>query len=190
MSSATSLRVYTLGHSNRSLEGLFSVLEAHGIELVCDVRRYPGSRRHPHFDRTALETSMTDAGLEYVWLGGDLGGQRPPPPADCKHIALAHLGLRAYADHMATDAFHTAVAELLRRACEVPTVALCAEREWRKCHRALLADALVGLFDVEVVHLTDESGGDPHRLQRAARVEDHRLIYDVRRGGDQLRLWS
>jgi len=176
-------RVFTLGHGNRTAEELAAVLVAHGVERVCDVRSFPRSRRWPHFDRAALEALLPDRGVEYAWLGRELGGFRKPRP-DSPHTALAE-GFRGYADHMEGKTFRRGLDRLREFAGERPTACLCAELDWRHCHRRHLADALVA-EGVAVLHLRDAGPPTAHRLDPRVRREAEggrggapRLVYDL-----------
>jgi uncharacterized protein (DUF488 family) len=173
--------VHTLGHSTRSLDDFMALLDAHGIAGIADVRRFPGSRRHPHFAGEALATSLAAGGRRYDWLPA-LGGRRPVQPAS-PHVGWREPGFRGYADHMETDEFRGGLDELLVRAAERPTAVLCAEAVPWRCHRQLLADALL-VRGVEVVHVLDVASTRPHRLTAFARIEGDRLVYD----GGQLAL--
>src|SRR5687768_7354487 len=97
-------RVFTIGHGTRTTAELVEVLEAAGVELLVDVRRFPGSRRHPHFAREALEESLPAAGIAYEWKGEALGGRRDPVP-DSPNIAWRVDAFRGYADHLASPEF-------------------------------------------------------------------------------------
>ena len=175
-------RVYTVGHSTRELGELIEVLTAHGVELLVDVRRFPGSRRHPHFDRERLEAALPENGIGYLWLGEALGGRRSGRK-DTPHRAWTVKGFAAYADHLETDEFKRAAGELAARARERRTAFMCAEIRWVSCHRRLIADWLT-VRGWEVVHLVDARHTEEHRLPHFARVEGDRLIYD----GGQLEL--
>src|SRR5436190_22194938 len=105
------MRLYTIGHSTRALEELAALLREHGIKRLADIRRYPGSRRYPHFSRDALEVSLPERGIEYVHVP-ELGGRRKPAAAS-PNTALRNEQFRAYADHMASEEFHRTVDRLL-----------------------------------------------------------------------------
>src|SRR5213592_4102553 len=105
------MRIYTIGHSTRSLEELVALLREHGIKRLADIRRYPGSRRYPHFSRDALEISLPERGIEYIHIP-QLGGRRKPS-GDSQNTALHNEQFRAYADHMASEEFRDAVDGLL-----------------------------------------------------------------------------
>lgn len=168
-------RVYTAGHSTRTAAELLELLLAAGVELLVDVRRFPGSRRHPQFGREALAASLAEAGIDYRHEP-DLGGRRAPRP-DSPHTAWRVAAFRGYADHMETPEFAAALARLEEAAAERPTVILCAEALPQRCHRRLIADTLVARGH-EVVHLLAPGRSEPHALHPDARVlANGRLIY-------------
>ena len=167
--------VYTLGHSTLALEAFLALVRAHGILGIADVRRFPASRRHPHFAREALGDALAAAGITYTWLPG-LGGRRSGQ-RDSRHVAWQSAAFRGYADHMDTDEFHAALDGLLELARERPTAILCAEAVPWRCHRQLIADALL-VRGVEVRHVIGHGPPSVHRLTTFARVVDDRLIYD------------
>jgi len=171
---ATTTRVWSLGHSTRTLAELVALCHAHGILCLVDVRRYPVSRRHPHFARESLALELPRAGLRYVHLV-DLGGHREPRP-DSRHVALPAGPFRGYADHMETSAFGAALAHLVTLARARPTAVMCAEARFEDCHRRLLCDRLVAA-GVKVLHARDERTVEPHRLAREAVLEQGRLVY-------------
>ena len=120
------MRVYTIGHSTRALEELVALLREHGVKRLADIRRFPGSRRYPHFSREALEISLPERGIEYVHIP-ELGGRRKPA-AGSPNTALQNEQFRAYADHMATEEFRQAVDHLLAGQAEAcPTEGTCHE---------------------------------------------------------------
>jgi len=167
--------LWTIGHGARTTENLLATLLDAGIEVVVDVRRFPGSRRHPHLAREALSEALPAGGVGYEWAGEALGGRRSVR-ADSPHVALRNDAFRGYADHMDTDPFRVALERLLadERRCAV----MCAETLWWRCHRRLIADAAV-LAGVTVVHLLDVGRADPHRLTEGVRARgDGRPIYD------------
>ena len=168
-------RIWTVGHSNRTLEAFLELGRAHALGCIVDVRRVPASRRLPHFTRASLERALTDAGMEYLWLPG-LGGMREPQ-AGSPHTAWSEPAFAGYADHMASAEWCAEMDRLLARAAAAPTAILCAEARYLECHRQLIADALQ-VRGVEVLHLVDAATVQPHRLTSFARVEETRLIYD------------
>jgi uncharacterized protein (DUF488 family) len=171
------VRVFTIGHSTRSLEDFTALARRHGIEAVADVRKIPKSARHPWFAREAMERSLPEGGLAYAWMGDALGGLRRASPGS-RNAAIRSASFRAYADHMASPAFREGVARLLRLAETAPTAVLCAEAVWWRCHRQFLADHLVAIEGVEVLHVVSEAEPRPHVPRKEARVEDGALVYD------------
>lgn len=169
--------VFTIGHGARDIDAFVALLRSAGIELLLDVRTAPGSRKHPQFGRDALEASMAEAEIVYVWEGRDLGGWRRARP-DSRHTALRSPGFRGYADHMETEVFGAARQRVLDNAARRPTAVMCAESLWWRCHRRLLADALVAA-GAEVRHIMDGPRLEPHRLSALARVEGDLPVYDV-----------
>src|SRR5438876_8172073 len=133
--------LYTVGHGARPVEDLLQTLRSAGIERLVDVRSFPGSRRHPQFGKDALAGSLASAGIQYVWCP-ELGGFRKPRD-DSPHSALRHAAFRGYADHMDTEEFGRSLRWLMEAGAEQPTAFMCAESLWWRCHRRLLADALV-----------------------------------------------
>jgi uncharacterized protein (DUF488 family) len=139
-------RVFTVGHSDLTLERFLLILEKSSVRLVADVRSNPASTRFPWFERNALASELEGRGLFYRWFRS-LGGRRPRIPGEERHTALAEEGLRRYAAGMNTAAFHRACEELLGLAASTVAAVLCAERDFRRCHRWLLADKLVLMGD-------------------------------------------
>ena len=129
-----------------------------------------------------MERELERRGLRYRWLGRELGGRRRLAAGHERHPALANAGLRAYAAHMQGEEFRAGLDELLRLAEEHELAVMCAEAWWKRCHRSLIADHLVGLHGAQVVHLVDERRSEPHRLHPAARTLEGALIYDRRAG--------
>lgn len=167
--------VYTIGHSTRSLGELIGLLRQHETERLIDVRRFPKSRRHPHFAGAALAESLPAAGIEYLHEP-DMGGYRKPQ-ADSPNTAWRVKGFRAYADHMGSAAFREALDRLVAYAQDGRTAIMCAEAVPWRCHRQLISDALVARGH-EVFHILGPERTDRHELNPDARVlEDGRLIY-------------
>jgi uncharacterized protein (DUF488 family) len=168
--------VYTIGHGARDIDTFLGLLERAGIRRLVDVRTAPGSRKHPQFGGDALAAALGDAGIEYVWRGKELGGWRRPR-LDSRHTGIRSSGFRSYADHMETGEFRGALAWLVDSASETPTAVMCAESLWWKCHRRMIADAVVASGH-DVRHIMDRGKLDPHRLHPAARIEDGAPVYD------------
>ena len=167
--------IYTIGHSTHPSEEFLGLLRRHGIETVADVRRYPSSRRLPHFNAGALAASLEAAEIEYIQLGDALGGRRKPHP-DTTNTGWRVAGFRGYADHMASDEFRTALGELERRGRERRTAFMCAEGPWWRCHRQLIADALIAR-GWTVHHVMPDGRLEQHRLTPFATLEGETVTY-------------
>jgi uncharacterized protein (DUF488 family) len=173
--------VFTVGHGTRTLEELVALLRAAEVKLLVDVRRFPGSRRHPHFAREALEASLPALGVEYDWRGEELGGRRSrKKDGTSRHPAWRNDAFGAYADYMDTPAFRDALERLEAGARDgVRLAVMCAETLWWRCHRRLIADALA-LRGAEVVHLIQPGSSAPHPGNEWARLgDDGYPVYDV-----------
>src|SRR5690606_32288197 len=166
--------VWTIGHSTRSGAELVHVLNAFDIELLVDVRRFPGSRRYPQFARETLARTLLSADIEHRWIE-TLGGRRRPD-ADSPNRAWHHPAFRAYADYLAADEFAPGLAGLLGLAYGLRTVVMCSELLWWRRRRRLIADVLVWL-GIPAVHIRDASAAEPHRLRAPARGVAGRLSY-------------
>jgi uncharacterized protein (DUF488 family) len=167
--------VFTVGHSNKPLADFLGLLQAYGIRRILDVRRFPGSRRWPHFGAASLGQILAVEGIGYVGLPG-LGGRREPRQ-DSPHTAWKVEAFRGYADFMDTPEFANGIAEVERLASEKPSALMCAEALPWRCHRSLIADALV-LRGWDVRDVISDREARIHRLPDFARVEGASLIYD------------
>ncbi|HEX2294147.1 MAG TPA: DUF488 domain-containing protein [Actinomycetota bacterium] len=172
--------VFTVGHGTRATEELAALLASAGVGLLVDVRRFPGSRRHPHFAREALAESLPALGVAYEWRGEELGGRRSRDRSGSRHPAWRNDAFAGYADHMDTPVFRAALERIETEARSgVRLAVMCAETLWWRCHRRLIADALV-LRGVEVVHLVQPGNSTPHPVNEAARLgDDGYPVYDV-----------
>ena len=168
-------RLYTVGHSTRSLEDFVEILQAHSVRTLVDIRAFPMSRRLPQFNRESLEQSLSAVGIRYIWMQA-LGGYRKKIREESPHIALRNPSFRNYADYMLTAEFEGAMAELIALAEESPTAYMCAERVYFRCHRMLVSDWLVAQGHA-VMHIDGTGPLQPHRLTAEARVIDGELIY-------------
>ena len=166
--------IWTIGHSTHAIEEFLRVLDAHRIEAIADVRRFPGSRKHPQFGREALEPTLAAHGIAYLWLP-ELGGRRTPSPQS-PNTAWRNAAFRGYADHMAGEEFARGMAKLLALAADARTAILCAEAVWWRCHRALISDALCARA-IAVMHISDAQHATAHPLTEPARIVDGRLSY-------------
>jgi uncharacterized protein (DUF488 family) len=171
------MTIYTIGHGNRASGEFAGLLREAAIECLVDVRAFPASRRHPQFSRDALEKTLLDAGVRYVWEGKSLGGRRKAA-TDSPHVALRNPGFRAYADYMETAAFRAGAQRLLDLAGATRTAIMCAERLPWECHRNLISDSLVAR-GVRVLHLMGPGASREHALNPVARRDGELLIYDA-----------
>ena len=165
--------IYTIGHSTHSADAFLALLRTHSVTQLADVRTMPMSRRHPHFNRDSLEKFLAASGIQYRHFGG-LGGLRKPK-RDSTNTAWKHPSFRGYADYMETEAFERAFRELVAFASEGPTAVMCAEAVWWRCHRQLLADALL-VQGVPVWHILG-TDAKPHEMSAFARIRDGKVIY-------------
>ena len=165
--------IYTIGHSTHSADAFLALLRTHSVTQLADVRTMPMSRRHPHFNRDSLEKFLAASGIGYRHFGG-LGGLRKPK-RDSTNTAWKHPSFRGYADYMETEAFERAFRELVAFASEGPTAVMCAEAVWWRCHRQLLADALL-VQGVPVWHIVG-ADAKPHEMSAFARILDGKVIY-------------
>jgi uncharacterized protein (DUF488 family) len=170
--------VFTAGHSNRGADELVALLAEAGVTCLADVRRFPVSRRYPQHSQKRLAATLAAAGIGYVFLGDALGGRREPTTQReaSRNGAWNDPSLRAYADALDTPELSAGLRRLEELARAQPTALLCAERDWRSCHRQILADALVAR-EWHVTHLVRPGERETHRLHPAARVEGGRLSY-------------
>jgi uncharacterized protein (DUF488 family) len=169
--------LHTIGHSTRTLDAFLGLLAAHRIACLVDVRRWPASRRFPHFAREALAGALGGAGMEYVWRE-DLGGYRTPAPGS-PNAGWRVAAFRAYADFMLTAAFESIAREVEALAGARATALMCAEALPLRCHRQLLADAFL-VRGWTVRHILDR-GCEPHRLTPFAEVQGARVRYPASR---------
>jgi uncharacterized protein (DUF488 family) len=175
--------VISVGHGARTVEAFLDLLDEGGVELVVDVRTAPGSRRHPHFGKDPLAQALAAEGIGYRWEP-DLGGFRTPDPRS-PHTALRHDAFRGYADHMGTEPFRAALARVIEAAAEGRPAVMCSESVWWRCHRRLIADALVAR-GCRVRHLLDGPRLEEHRLSPEARLVGDELVYDLAPGQQRL----
>ena len=166
--------VFTIGHSNRTIEDFVGLLWQNGIACLLDIRTIPKSRHNPQFSQEQLAASLADAGIEYRYLGG-LGGLRRPR-GDSPNAGWRNLSFRGYADYMQTDEFAANVDAVIELGRSKPCALMCAEAVPWRCHRSLVADALL-VRGVRVDDIIDARGRRPHKLTPFASVEELRITY-------------
>lgn len=170
--------LWTVGHSTRPLESFLDVLGAHQIEVIADVRRFPGSRRFPQYGAEPLAAALAARGIAYLWIP-ELGGRRrgaAGAAGEGGESAWRHPAFRAYAAHTASEEFAEGLFALLMSAHGLRTAVMCAELPWWRCHRRIIADVVLSL-GVPVEHIRDAGPPAPHRLTPPARLVGGRLSY-------------
>ena len=166
--------IYTIGHSTRTIEEFIALLDAQGVDLLVDIRRFPGSKRYPHFGREELPRHLETQGIGYLHEEV-LGGRRDPRP-DSVHGGWRNAQFRGYADHMDTPEFQAALDRLIDRAATRTQVLMCAEAVPWRCHRQLTADALVGR-GAAVLDIINPGPPTEHKLHKAARLRDDGTVW-------------
>lgn len=175
--------ILTVGHGTASADEFASLLRDAGVSTLVDIRRYPGSRRHPQFNQGEMERWLPAEGIEYRWMEA-LGGRRSGRP-DSDNVGLRNDQFRAYADYMVGDRFRNGVAELLELAERGSVAVMCSESVWWRCHRRLLADHLILVEGAPVEHLMHDGRTGPHPVTAEARRDGNRVVYP---GQEQLAL--
>lgn len=171
--------VWTVGHSTRPVGEFLALLTDNHIEALADVRRYPASRRYPHFNSQPLTTALAADSIGYQWFES-LGGRRPPASGSSS-TAWRNAAFRGYADHMGSEEFATGFAALCAMARARRTAVMCSEAVWWRCHRGLIADMLCSL-GVRVLHIVGATEPEEHPWTAAARLDEGVLTYDSSRG--------
>jgi|SRR5262245_40182241 len=169
------MRVWTIGHSTRTIDEFISLLQANQIRLLIDVRSLPGSKRYPQFNKETLADSLGKAGIRYEHFP-ELGGRRKSRP-DSPNTAWRNESFRGYADYMETEEFREGIKRLLHLAAKAgPVAIMCAEAVWWRCHRALVSDYLK-VHGTEVAHILDANKTELHPYTPAAHIVDGALSY-------------
>jgi uncharacterized protein (DUF488 family) len=171
------VELLTVGHGTLGQAELTSLLRASAVELLVDVRTAPGSRRHPHVARAALEQWLPESGLAYEWEPR-LGGWRKADPAS-PNTALRNESFRGYADYMRSEAFWDALDQVLARSASRRTAVMCSESVYWRCHRRLIADAAVIGRGAKVLHLGHDGRLSSHEVTEGAREENGQPVYDI-----------
>ena len=166
--------LWTIGHSTQPIEEFISLLRAHGIHLLVDVRRFPASRHNPQFNAESLAKTLQAASLQYRHMP-ELGGRRKSRP-DSVNRGWRSAGFRGYADYMQTDEFWGALQDLMAYGTSAPTAVMCAEAVPWRCHRSLIADALISR-GWRVQHILSRAEAVPHQITPFARIENDALTY-------------
>jgi len=168
------VRIYTVGHSTRSLDELVAMLRAFDVSVLADIRTIPRSRHNPQFDGETLTRALRSRGLRYVHIA-ELGGLRRSR-ADSPNTGWRNASFRGFADYMAGVEFEAGLAKLRALAAEGGVAIMCAEAVPWRCHRSLVADALTAR-GADVEHITSATRASGHRLTPFAVVEGTRVTY-------------
>jgi len=173
--------VLTFGHGTATQDELVALLRGAGVELVVDVRRFPGSRRHPHVATTEMGEWLPASGIGYRWEAALGGRRRLPPDAEEADPWWRVEAFRAYAAYTRTPDFGAGLRSLLADVDRDPdggVAIMCSESIWWRCHRRIVSDVLVLLHDVEVQHLGHDGRTTPHEPAAGARVVADQLRWD------------
>lgn len=168
------MALWTVGHSSRTMQEFVHLLQSQDIERVADVRRYAGSRAHPHFNPEPFAAALAAHGIDYVAFP-ELGGRRAPL-ADSHNTVWRNAAFRGYADYMETAEYRAGIDRLLAAAAQRRTALLCAEAVWWRCHRALIADDLKAR-GIPVRHIMAAGRAVDHPFTAPARVVQGKLEY-------------
>jgi uncharacterized protein (DUF488 family) len=168
--------VWTIGHSTRTFEEFIEMLRSFQIEMVADIRSYPGSRKFPQFNKESLQITLPENDIQYIHLK-KLGGRRKAI-SDSKNTTWRHLAFRAYADYMQTNDFKEGIKELEDIALKKRTAYMCSEAVWWRCHRSMVSDYLKA-HDWKVMHIMAVGKEQEHPYTAPARIENGELTYEA-----------
>jgi uncharacterized protein (DUF488 family) len=177
--------IWTIGHSTHSFDELVTILKSFRIEVVADIRRFPGSRKFPQFNNEALEVSLPQNNIQYIHLK-NLGGRRKVNP-NSKNTAWRHPSFRGYADFMETEEFKEGIEKLEKVAIKKPTAYMCSEAVWWRCHRSMVSDYLKAR-GWKVIHIMGVAKAEEHPYTQPARIIKGTLTYEVEEKENQDRL--
>lgn len=166
--------IFTIGHVALPIDQFIELLKRFDIDLLVDIRRFPGSRKSPQFGSETLRESLEQVGIGYVHLEA-LGGRRQPR-LDSQNCAWRNASFRGYADYMETEAFETALRELMNLASNQRVAIMCSEAVWWRCHRSMVSDALMAR-GWQVWHIMSDGSRRPHHYTEPARLENGVLTY-------------
>ncbi|MGI8951018.1 MAG: DUF488 domain-containing protein [Chitinophagaceae bacterium] len=166
--------IYTIGHSTKSLEDFIQILQSFHIQLLADIRRFPGSRKFPHFNKDFLSASLKNSGINYIHLE-ELGGRRKPL-VNSQNNAWRNASFRGYADYMQTNEFKKAVEQLEKLAQQQLTCYMCSEAVWWRCHRSMVSDYLKTKGWI-VMHIMNKEKAVEHPYTPVAKIIQGNLFY-------------
>ncbi|HEY8687963.1 MAG TPA: DUF488 domain-containing protein [Chitinophagaceae bacterium] len=166
--------IYTIGHSIRTQEEFISILQSFKIELLADIRSYPGSKRYPHFNKENLQKILPGYKIIYQHFS-ELGGRRKTS-TDSKNTAWKNDAFRGYADYMGTEDFKKGISKLEDAALKNKTAYMCSEAVWWRCHRSMVSDYLKWK-GWKVLHIMAENKSEEHPYTSPAKIVDGQLSY-------------
>jgi uncharacterized protein (DUF488 family) len=166
--------IWTIGHSTRIFDEFASILASFQIHHLIDIRRFPGSKRFPQYNKELLGQTLSNIGIQYTHMEA-LGGRRNPRP-DSRNTAWRVKGFRGYADYMETDEFKAAITELEKLAVQERCAIMCTEAVWWSCHRSLISDYLK-VNGWEVLHIMIKEKVQEHPYTKAATIANGILKY-------------
>ena len=168
--------IWTIGHSTHPFEEMIALLHSFRIELVIDIRSYPGSRKFPQYNKETLQVSLPANNIQYIHLA-NLGGRRKARP-DSKNTSWRHLAFRGYADYMETDDFKEGIKELEKIAVKQRTAYMCSEAVWWRCHRSMVSDYLKA-GGWKVMHIMAIGKAEEHPYTGPAQLINGQLSYGM-----------
>jgi len=177
--------VFTIGHSTRSIDEFIELLRSNGVKHLIDIRTIPKSRRNPQFNTDSLAASLRRAGIDYTHMKA-LGGLRHARK-DSENLGWRNESFRGYADYMQTPEFSTAIDDVIRLARQKPAALMCAEAVPWRCHRSLVADALL-VRGFDALEIVSSAPPKAHQLTPFARVHGPRITYPKEGAREQLPL--
>jgi uncharacterized protein (DUF488 family) len=166
--------IWTIGHSTRTIEDFIAILQSFKIEMIADVRHYPGSRKFPQFNKEELRISLLQSNIDYMHIV-ELGGRRKPNK-ESENTAWRHPAFRSYADYMETGSFKEGITMLEDIATEKRTAFMCSEAVWWRCHRSMISDYLK-VEGWTVMHIMAIAKAEEHPYTAPAKVVNGTLSY-------------
>ncbi len=168
-------KLWTIGHSTHSLDEFVAMLQSFNIEYLMDIRRFPGSRKFPQFNKDNLEKSIPEHNIEYIHLE-ELGGRRKAK-CDSKNTTWRNASFMGYADYMETPEFKEGLENLKKGALQKRTAIMCSEAVWWRCHRSMVSDAMKA-EEWNVMHIMGIGKEQEHPYTQPARIVDGQLSYE------------
>ncbi|HET8719752.1 MAG TPA: DUF488 domain-containing protein [Candidatus Nitrosotenuis sp.] len=166
--------IFAVGHSTREIKSFLELLKAHSIDLLVDIRTIPRSRHNPQFNEENLKKALKDNTIDYIHLTG-LGGLRHPHK-DSINYGWRNASFRGFADYMQTEEFESSLEELIDLGKKHVVAIMCAEGNPFRCHRSLVADALLARH-IKTLHISSVKSSREHALTPFAKVENHKITY-------------